>query len=58
MHGKEMWPFLFLLGILAFCWPLPDLIRIPLPYYLYTAWAVFILMIGILVSVRSRGGKG
>jgi hypothetical protein len=52
-----LWPFIFLLGLLFFNYPILDLVDVALPYYLYTAWALFILMIGLLVTLSQRGGK-
>jgi hypothetical protein len=57
MHSKELWPFLFLLGLLVFNYPVMDLVKVALPYYLYTAWALLIIIIGLLVTLRERGGK-
>jgi hypothetical protein len=57
MHSKELWPFIFLLGLLFFNYPILDLVEVALPYYLYTAWALFILMIGLLVTLSQRGEK-
>jgi hypothetical protein len=55
MRSKELWPFLFFLGLLFFNWPLLELVGIPLPYYLYTLWAVFILVVGLLASSGEKG---
>ncbi len=57
MHSKELWPFIFLLGLLFFNYPILDLVDVALPYYLYTAWALFILMIGLLVTLSQREEK-
>jgi hypothetical protein len=57
MHSKELWPFIFLLGLLFFNYPILDLVEVALPYYLYTAWALFILMTGLLVTISQRQGK-
>jgi hypothetical protein len=57
MHSKELWPFVFLLGLLFFNYPILDLVDVALPNYLYSAWAIFILMIGLLETLRQRGEK-
>lgn len=57
MQNKELWPFIFFLGILVFNWPLAALVRVPLPYYLYTLWALFILIVGILANRTNGRGK-
>lgn len=57
MHSKELWPFIFLLGLLVFNYPVMDLVKMALPFYLYAAWALLILVIGLLVTIRDRGEK-
>lgn len=57
MKNKEVWPFVFLLGLLFFNWPLMDLFGSVLPYYLYSAWVLFILGIGLLATVKGRAEK-
>ena len=57
MKNKEVWPFLFLVGLLCFNWPLMGLFEGLLPYYLYAVWLLFILAIGLLATSRSRGEK-
>ena len=57
MHSKELWFFLFMVGLMAFNYPIMDLVKVPLPYYLYAMWALFILIIGALVTMRDRGEK-
>lgn len=57
MHSKEICPFVFFLGLLAFNYPFIDLARPFLPYYLYAAWAVVILVTGILVTIKEGRRK-
>jgi hypothetical protein len=57
MHSKELWPFLFLLGLLVFNYPIMDLVKTTLSFYLYTVWALLILIIGLLATIRNRGDK-
>jgi hypothetical protein len=57
MKNKEVWPFVFLLGLLFFNWPLMDLFGSVLPYYLYSVWFLFILGIGLLATVKGRVEK-
>lgn len=57
MKNKEVWPFIFLLGLLFFNWPLMDIFEPVLPYYLYTVWILFILGIGLLATIRIRTDK-
>lgn len=51
MNSKELLPFFFLIGMLLFNWPFLDIFSMSLPYYLFGAWALFILAVGILITV-------
>ncbi|MBU1568425.1 MAG: hypothetical protein KJ630_22710 [Proteobacteria bacterium] len=57
MHSKELWPFIFFLGLTAFNYPFMDLGKNVLPYYLYTAWALLIFIIGLLVTIKEYKEK-
>lgn len=57
MRNKEVWLFIFLVGLLLFNWPLIDLFEAVLPYYLYAAWVLFILGLGLLSTLRGRAEK-
>jgi fatty acid desaturase len=54
MGGKETWVFVFLLGLVAFNWPLISIFGKSLPYVLYGFWAILIFLIFIL-NVTSKG---
>jgi hypothetical protein len=47
---KEIWPFLFFLGLLFFNWPFLDLFKSYFPYYFFVVWGLFILTVGLLIS--------
>jgi len=57
VYSKEVWFFLFILGLMAFSYPIMDLVGVALPYYLYGTWAILILIIGLLATIQDRGGK-
>ncbi len=57
MHNKELWPFIFLLGLLVFNYPLMDLGKTALPYYLYGTWALLILVVGFLATIEEYRRK-
>lgn len=57
MKNKEVWPFIFLVGLLLFNWPIVNLFEAVLPYYLYVTWSCFILAIGLLAGLKSRPEK-
>ena len=48
MGSKETWAFVFLLGLVAFNWPLLSIFGDFLPYALYGMWALLIVFIWIL----------
>jgi|WetSurMetagenome_2_1015567.scaffolds.fasta_scaffold520694_2 hypothetical protein len=56
MH-KETWPFLFFLGVLFLNWPFLDLFKENLPYYIFTVWALFILVVGLLITFSKKKKK-
>lgn len=57
MHSKEIWPFLFLVGMLLFNYPIMEIVQPVHGYYLYLVWAVLIFIIGFLVTARDHGEK-
>ncbi len=54
MNSKELLPFLFLIGMLLFNWPLLDIFSISLPYYLFSVWGLFIVVVGVLITLICR----
>ena len=57
MNSRELLPFLFLIGMLLFNWPLLDIFSISLPYYLFSAWGLFIIVVGLLITVTRKRKK-
>ena len=53
MGGKEIWAFVFLLGVLVFNWPLLGIFGSSLPYMLYVLWALLIFCIWLINSIDS-----
>ena len=53
MGGKEIWAFVFLLGVFVFNWPLLGIFGSSLPYMLYVLWALLIFCIWLLDSIDS-----
>ena len=54
---RDIWIFLFLLGILLFTWPVLTIFRDHLALYLFGSWALFIALI-YLASLYARRGDG
>ncbi len=57
MDNRELWPFLFVVGVLIFNWPFLDIFGLALPYYLFGIWGSFIILIGLLISTVSKSRK-
>lgn len=57
MNNKEFWVFLFFLGALLFNWPFLDIFNMVLPYYFLGLWALFILVVCVVVTVSNKRGK-
>lgn len=52
--NKEVWFFIFFLGMLFFNWPVLEIFRLSLPYYFFSAWAIFIAIIFLLINIRKK----
>jgi hypothetical protein len=52
---KEIWPFVSILGLVIFNWPLLEIFREEIAYYLFLLWAVFIIL---LAFITRRGDAG
>jgi hypothetical protein len=54
MGSREIWTFLFLLGLLFFNWPFLKIFEHSLPSYLFVLWAAFIVAIGVLINLVQK----
>lgn len=52
--NKEIWLFIFFLGLLFFNWPVLEIFRLSLPYYLFSVWVVFIAVTGLLITLKGK----
>jgi hypothetical protein len=57
MNSKEIWPFLFLVGTLLFNWPFLLIFGLSLPYYLFSIWGLFIIVISIFIKKTGKFGN-
>jgi uncharacterized membrane protein len=55
---RDIWIFLFIFGLLLFCWPILTIFRDHLATYLFAAWAAFILLIYLASVYENRGDGG
>lgn len=56
MRKKEIWFFLFMIGLLLFSWPFMSIFKDRLIPYLFAAWLLFISIIGITSTFSERDG--
>lgn len=55
---RDIWVFLFCLGILVFCGPFLNIFRDSLPYYLFIIWFAFIGLIFLASTFCERDDGG
>ncbi len=51
---RDIWFFLFFMGILLFGWPILSIFRFGLATYLFIIWLLFILLIFVFTKVTER----
>ncbi len=54
MSNKEIWFFLFFLGVLLFNWPFLEVFDLSLPYYLFIIWGVFIIVVIVVIKKMNK----
>jgi uncharacterized membrane protein len=55
---RDIWIFLFILGLLLFCWPFLTIFRDSMASYLFAAWAAFIVLMYLATVYEDRGNGG
>jgi len=55
---RDVWFFLFFIGILLFGWPLMSIFRSGLATYLFVIWLLFIVLIYLATKVTEREDGG
>ena len=55
---KDVWVFIFSLGLLLFGWPLLSIFRRNPALYLFAAWAAFVGIIYVVSSFTGREDRG
>ncbi len=55
---RDVWFFLFSLGVLLFGWPLMSIFRYGLATYLFIVWLVFLVLIYITTKFSDREDGG
>jgi Ca2+/Na+ antiporter len=56
---RDVWIFLFAIGVMMFTWPIMSIFRDGLPVYLFVIWLVFILLIFITsIFLERKDGGG
>lgn len=54
MDSKELWIFIFLIGIVLFNWPFLNIHSGGLTTYLFGVWILFIVAIGAFITILRR----
>ncbi len=55
---KDLWFFIFVLGVILFTWPVLSIFKDNLPAYFFVIWLVFIVLIFITVKFSERENGG
>jgi hypothetical protein len=55
---RDIWVFLFCLGLLLFCGPFLKIFHDSLPYYFFVIWPVFIGLIFLATTFSERDDGG
>ncbi|MGD2080881.1 MAG: hypothetical protein PVJ36_07120 [Nitrospirota bacterium] len=56
--NREIWPFLFFLGLALFNWPFLHIFGGELPAYLFGIWALFILAVVVIFKLTGEEDGG
>ncbi len=51
---RDIWYFVFALGVVLYTWPVLSIFRDSMPAYLFISWLVFI----VLIYITSRSSEG
>lgn len=54
MESKELWIFIFLIGIVLFNWPFLHIHGGGLTTYLFGVWILFILVMGVFITILKK----
>jgi len=55
---RDIWIFLFFIGLLLFSWPFLSIFKDSLPIYLFAGWFIFIVLIFIASIFSEREDSG
>jgi hypothetical protein len=56
--SRDIWIFLFALGVILFNWPLMSIFRYGISRYLFLAWFIFIALIFIATIYKRNKNNG
>lgn len=48
MYSKEVWIFIFLVGVLGFSWPIIEIMHTMVSLYLFIFWIILIGVVALL----------
>ncbi len=55
---KDIWYFIFALGVLLFTWPILSIFKDSLPAYFFIIWIVYIIIIFVTSKSSEREDGG
>jgi hypothetical protein len=55
---RDVWFFLFFIGVLLFGWPLMTIFKSSLAMYLFVVWLLFIVLIYLVAKFTEREDGG
>jgi hypothetical protein len=55
---REIWIFLFVMGVLLFSWPFITIFEANLSTYLFSVWGIFIALVFLASHFSERGDGG
>ncbi len=51
MKGRDLWIFIFLVGLLGFSWPVIEIVQTWVSMYLFIFWALFIGIVALISRI-------
>lgn len=56
--SRDIWIFLFVLGVILFSWPFMSIFKYNLSKYLFLVWFIFIVLVFIATVYKKKGNNG
>lgn len=56
--GRDIWYFIFALGVILFTWPILSIFKDSLPAYFFIIWLVYIIIVFVTSKSSEREDGG